>query len=94
MVDIVAQASVEADAMDVEVRERLDSLHEKLHQAKTLHSINPQQAEIIYKSLIAEGSFKIAIPGSISSDWIPLGDAQVVVRVLQFPDGSVMQTLP
>ena len=51
MVDIVAQASVEADAIDVEVRERLDSLHENLQQAKTLNSINPQQAENIYKSL-------------------------------------------
>jgi hypothetical protein len=42
--------------MDVEVRERLDGLHEKLQQAKALHSLNVSQAEILYKSIIAEGN--------------------------------------
>jgi hypothetical protein len=44
------------NGMDVEVRERLDGLHEKLQQAKTLHSLNATQAEILYKSIIAEGN--------------------------------------
>jgi hypothetical protein len=44
------------NGMDVEVRERLDGLHEKLQQAKTLHSLNAAQAEILYKSIIAEGN--------------------------------------
>jgi hypothetical protein len=43
--------------MDIEVRERLDGLHEKLQQAKTLHSLNASQAENLYKSIIAEGYF-------------------------------------
>ena len=47
--------SAQADAMDVEDQERLDSLHEKLQQAKALHSINPAQAEAVYRSLVAEG---------------------------------------
>ncbi len=53
MSDVSAQLD---SGMDVESRERLDGLHEKLQQAKTLHSLNASQAEILYKSIIAEGS--------------------------------------
>ena len=45
----------QADSMDVEVRERLDTLHEKLQQAKAFHSVNPSQAEILYQSIVNEG---------------------------------------
>jgi hypothetical protein len=56
----MADAQPDADVMDVEVRARLDSLHEKLQQAKALHSINPSQAEILYKSIIDEGGIDCA----------------------------------
>ena len=54
----------EGDGMDVEVRARLDGLHEKLQQAKTLHIINPSQAEILYKSIIDEGAHIFKFSGS------------------------------
>ncbi len=63
------------NGMDVEVRERLDGLHEKLQQAKTIHSLNPSQAEILYKSIIAEGNFFgcllcfIQLSMTISAEW-------------------------